>query len=182
MKKFPLEKAFTLIEPGPVILVTTADNRGMNIMTISWSMVLDFTPRFALMTGPWNHSYKALKKTKECVLAIPGVDLAKKVIGIGTCSGAEVNKFDKFKLTPVEAKSVGAPLIAECLANIECRVVDYIAKHGIFVLDAVNAWVNLDRKERRTFHAVGDGTFVVDGRRLNFRKLMKEKIPSGACT
>lgn len=179
MKKLPLEKAFTLIELCPVVLVTTASGRRKNIMTISWTMVLDFTPRFALLTGPWNYSYAALKETRQCVLAIPGVDLAKKVIGIGTCSGSEVDKFKKFGLTAVKAKNVRAPLIKECLANIECRVVEYIAKHGIFVLDAVNAWSNTGRKERRTFHAVGDGTFVVDSRKLNYRKLMKEKLPEG---
>lgn len=67
MKTIPLAKVFTLIEPGPVVLVTTSDGRKNNIMTISWTMVLDFTPRFAITTGPWNHSYAALRKFRECV-------------------------------------------------------------------------------------------------------------------
>ena len=179
MLELPLEKAFTLIEPGPVVLVTTVSGRRKNIMTISWTMVLDFTPRFALMTGPWNHSFAAMMDTKECVLAIPGADLAEKAVHIGSCTGRDVDKFMKFELTAVKAGSVRAPLIGECLANVECRIVDYIKKHGIFVMDAVAAWVDTDRPERRTFHAVGDGTFVVDGRKLNFRKIMKEKIPDG---
>ena len=71
MRRLDLRKAFTLVEPGPVVLVTTFDGEKSNIMTISWTMVVDFSPTFAMTTGPWNHSYIALKKTKECVIAIP---------------------------------------------------------------------------------------------------------------
>jgi flavin reductase (DIM6/NTAB) family NADH-FMN oxidoreductase RutF len=179
MKKLPLGKAFQLLEPGPVVLVTTVSGSQKNIMTISWHMVMDFTPRIALLTGPWNYSFNALIKNKECVIAIPTVDLSAKVVKIGACSGADTDKFKKFALTPVKAKSVNAPLIAECLANIECRVIDHIDKHGIVVLAAVNAWIDSERKERRTFHAKGDGTFVVDGRTINHRELMLAKIPPG---
>ena len=122
MRTMKLSRAFTLIEPGPVVLVTTHDGTGSNIMTISWTMVLDFTPRFALMTGSWNHSFEALHATRECVLAIPTVDLIDEVVGIGTCSGNDVVKFAAFKLTAGKGKHVKAPLIEECWANIECKV------------------------------------------------------------
>jgi flavin reductase (DIM6/NTAB) family NADH-FMN oxidoreductase RutF len=142
-------------------------------------MVIDFTPRFAFLTGPWNYSYKALIKNRECVIAIPTVDLAKKVVQIGSCSGAEVNKFEKFKLTPLEAQCVKAPLIQECYANIECRIADHVKKHNIFILDAVAAWVDGKRKEKRCFHAIGDGRFIVDGEKINHRKIMIDKMPEG---
>lgn len=71
------------------------------------------------------------------------------------------------------------PLIGECVANIECRVVDIVGKHNIVVLEAVAAYVDADRKEKRTLHAVGDGTFIADGRRLDRRKLMAPKLPAG---
>ena len=179
MKELPLNKAFMLLEPGPVLLVTTADKGNKNIMTICWHMVMDFTPRFALLTGPWNYSYKALVRTKECVLAIPAVDLSKKTIDIGMCSGANTDKFTKFRLTALKAKSVGAPLIKECLANIECRVVDLVTQHSIVVLEGVAAWFDPERTEKKTLHAVGDGTFVVDGRRIDRRKMMASKLPDG---
>ena len=179
MRTLKLSKAFTLIEPGPVVLVTTGDGRKNNVMTITWTMVVDFTPRFALTTGAWNYSFKALDKTRECVLAIPGVDLLDKVVGIGTCSGANVDKFAKFHLTPLPAKIVRAPLIRECLANIECKVVDIVRRHDIVVLEAVAAHISTGRKETRTLHAVGDGTFIVDGRRLDRRKAMAAKLPPG---
>jgi flavin reductase (DIM6/NTAB) family NADH-FMN oxidoreductase RutF len=179
MQELPLNKAFMLLEPGPVVLVTTANEGKYNIMTISWHMVMDFTPQFALLTGAWNYSYEALVKNKECVIAVPTVNISQKVVEIGGCSGSNTDKFKKFKLTSLKAKLVEAPLIKECLANIECRVTDYIEKHNIFILDAVHAWINYDLKERRTIHAIGDGTFVVDGRTINYRKLMLPKLPSG---
>jgi flavin reductase (DIM6/NTAB) family NADH-FMN oxidoreductase RutF len=179
MEELALCKAFQLLEPGPVVLVTTNSGRNKNIMTISWHMVMDFTPRIALVTGPWNHSFLALAKNKECVIAVPGVDLSAATVGIGACSGSDTDKFKTFALTPLKAESVKAPLIAECLANIECRVIDHIERHGIFVLEAVQAWINPERTERRTFHAKGDGTFVVDGITINHRELMLAKIPPG---
>jgi flavin reductase (DIM6/NTAB) family NADH-FMN oxidoreductase RutF len=179
MRQMKLSRAFTLIEPGPVVLVTTRDGSKSNIMTISWTMVMDFTPVFAITTGEWNYSFAALQKTRECVIAIPTVDLLDRVVGIGTCSGADTDKFAKFKLTAVEGKAVKAPLIAECLANIECKVVDMVSKHNIVVLEAVAAYFDSGRKEKRTLHAVGDGTFVVDGRRLDRRKMMASKLPAG---
>lgn len=179
MKKMPLSNAFTLMEPGPVVLVTTNNGQRNNIMAISWTMVVDFTPRFALTTGPWNYSYAALRKTRECVIAIPTVDLIDKVVGVGTCSGAETDKFERFGLTPVKAKLVRPPLIRECLANIECKVVDIITRHSIVVLEGVAAYFDSSRKEKRSIHAIGDGTFVVDGRKINRRRMMRSKLPEG---
>ncbi len=179
MRQLKLSKAFTLIESGPVVLVTTHDGKKNNIMTISWTMVLDFTPMFAITTGAWNHSFAALRKKRECVIAIPTVDMLDRVVGIGTCSGADTDKFARFRLTPLRGKFVEAPLIKECLANIECKVVDIVAKHNIVVLEGVAAHVDRARKERRAIHAVGDGTFIVDGRRLDRRQMMAAKIPAG---
>ncbi len=179
MRTMPLSKAFTLIEPGPVVWVTTWDGKKSNVMTITWTMVVDFTPRFALTTGAWNYSFRALAKTRECVLAIPGADLLDVAVGIGTCSGADVDKFVQFHLTPVPSKIVRAPLIRECLANVECKVVDIVRRHDIVVLEAVAAHISTGRKETRTLHAVGDGTFVVDGPRLDRRKAMAAKLPPG---
>ena len=179
MRRLKLSKAFTLMESGPVVLVTTHEGKKNNIMTISWTMVLDFTPAFAITTGEWNHSFAALRKNRECVIAIPTVDMLDQVVGIGTCSGADTDKFSKFKLTPVRGKVVKAPLIKECMANIECKVIDIIRKHNIVVLEAVAAYVDPARKEKRTVHAVGDGTFLVDGRKMDRRKMMASKVPEG---
>lgn len=179
MRRLKLSKAFTLMESGPVVLVTTRDGHKDNIMTISWTMVVDFTPVFAITTGEWNHSFAALRKHRECVIAIPTVDMLDQVVGIGTCSGIETDKFAKFKLTPVSGEVVMPPLIKECLANVECKVIDIIKKHNIVVLEGVAAYIDAARKEKRTVHAVGDGTFIVDGRKIDRRKMMASKLPPG---
>ena len=179
MKRVRLSRAFTLIEPGPVVLVTTHDGRKSNIMTISWTMVLDFSGRFAITTGPWNHSWTALTGTRECVVAIPAADMIDTVVGIGTCSGADTDKFEKFGLTPVKSKNVAAPRIGECLANMECRVADIVGAHNIVILDAVAVYADPDRKEKRTLHAVGDGTFIADGRKFDRTKMMASRLPGG---
>lgn len=179
LEPLPMEKAFMLIEPGPALLVTTRENGRNNVMTITWHMVTDFTPTVALTTGPWNYSFRALTHAKECVLCVPGVDLAEKTVSIGDCSGADTDKFQKFGLTARPAAEVGAPLIEECLGCLECRVEDYLSGPGIFLLRGVRAWVNKGRSERRTFHANGDGTFAADGETLNLRHLMEDKLPAG---
>ena len=148
MQSMALSRAFTLMESGPVVLVTTHDGQKDNIMTISWTMVMDFTPVFAITTGAWNHSFAALHKHRQCVIALPTVDMLDTVVGIGTCSGVDTDKFAKFKLTAVPGKHVKAPLIKECLANIECKVIDIVKKHNIVVLEGVAAYVDTAREEK----------------------------------
>ena len=177
LEEFPLDRVFTLIEPGPALLVATADGRKKNVMTITWSTAMSFSPVFGIVTGPWNHSFDTLMKTRECVVAIPGVDLIDRVVGIGTCSGADTDKFEKFSLTAAKARTVKAPLVAECLYNLECRVAEFIEGRGIVILECLQAWENPDRAERRTFHAVGDGTFVADGEKFDRRCEMASKLP-----
>jgi flavin reductase (DIM6/NTAB) family NADH-FMN oxidoreductase RutF len=175
MKAFPLGKVFHLLEPGPVVLLTTFHKARANIMTMSWHMMMEFVPPLigCLVSGA-NHSFTALRRTRECVIAIPTVDLISKVVDIGNCSGEDVDKFDAFGLTPIGAERVKAPLVAECLANIECKVVDttLVNKYNMFILEGVKAWSDPKRKERRSFHAYGDGTFVVDGRTIDLKKKM----------
>lgn len=175
MRDLPLARVFQLIEPGPVALLTTASKGRANVMTMSWHMMMEFVPPLiACVVSPADYSYNALRTTRECVIAIPGVDLIGKVVDIGNCSGADIDKFSVYRLTAVPAKKVAAPLIAECLANLECKVVDtrMVNKYALFILEAVKAWRNPARRERRTFHANGDGTFVVDGRTLDLKKKM----------
>jgi flavin reductase (DIM6/NTAB) family NADH-FMN oxidoreductase RutF len=175
MKEMPASKAYRLLEAGPIVLVSTAGKDRPNVMTMGFHMVVQHDPPLiGCIIGPWDYSYQALRDTGECVIAIPTVDLARKVVDIGNCSGEDVDKFNKFKLTPLPARDVGAPLIAECLANIECRVADtaLVGKYSLFILQAVRIWTDPKRKERRTLHHNGDGTFTVDGRTINLQDRM----------
>ncbi|MDD4004341.1 MAG: flavin reductase family protein [Elusimicrobiaceae bacterium] len=175
MREMPLSKVFQLLEPGPVVLLTTASSRKANIMTMSWHMMMEFTPpRIGCVVSSGNCSYRALRRNKECVIAIPALDIASVTVEIGNCSGRDVDKFKKFGLTPLPAEKVGAPLVGECLANLECRVINttLTARYCLFVLEVVKAWRNPARRERRTLHANGDGTFVIDGKTLNLKARM----------
>ncbi len=175
MQEMPASKAYRLLEPGPIVLVTTTQQGRPNIMTMGFHMVLQHAPPLiGCVIGPWDHSYKALRASGECVIAIPTVDLAAKVVDIGNCSGEKIDKFEAFGLTPRPAGDVAAPIIAECLANIECQVADttLVEKYSLFILEAVKIWHDLKRKERRTIHHNGDGTFTVDGRVINLQDRM----------
>ena len=175
MKKFPLSKAFQWLEPGPVVLLTTVWKGRVNVMTMSWHMMMEFTPALiGCVISPADHSFGILRKTKECVIAIPTVDIVTKVVDIGNCSGEDVDKFEKFELTARRGEKVAAPLIEECAANLECRVVDtrMVNKYSMFVLEVVEAWGDAGEKKRGLIHANGDGTFAIDGKTMDLRERM----------
>ena len=125
MKALPLAKAYQVLEPGPVVLVTTARGGRANVMTMSWHMMLDFEPPLvACVMSSGDYSFAALNATGECVIAVPTRKLAAKVVKVGNTSGRDIDKFEAFGLTEKPATCVAAPLIEECYANLECRVVD----------------------------------------------------------
>ena len=175
-KNFPLSRVYRLLETGPVVLVTTAHKGKVNIMTQSWHTMMEFEPPLVgcVISGR-NHSFDALRITKECVLSIPAENLARQGVGIGNCSGDKVDKFKKFKLTPLPASQVAPPLIAECYANLECRVVDtrMVNKYNFFVLEVVKAWIDPSKKNPRTLHHQGKGVFRVAGRTIRLPSKMK---------
>lgn len=165
--------AYRSLEAGPVLLVSTSGDPP-NLMTLGFHMVVQHPSLLAVVVGPWDHSYDALCETGECVLAVPTADLAETVVDIGNCSGEDVDKFEHFGLTAAEAGVVAAPLVDECAVNIECRVADttMVESHNLFLLDAVAIWRDPNRRERRTLHHNGDGTFTVDGEHLDLRDRM----------
>lgn len=172
LRDFPLDKAYQLLEPGPVVLVSTARKGRANLMTMSWHMMMDFVPPLVgCIVSNANHSFAALRASGECVIAIPAARLARKVVGIGNCSGREADKFARFKLTKLPAERVSAPLVAECFANLECRVRDtrLVRRYNLFILEVVKAWIDPAQKSPRALHHHGYGKFIVDGRTLNLR-------------
>ncbi len=175
-RALPLSKVYGLLEPGPVVLLTTARNGRPNIMTQSWHMMVEFEPPLvACIVSDRNFSFNTLKATKECVINIPTVELVKQVVACGNCSGRKVDKFKTIGLTPLAGSGVSAPLIAECYANLECSVVDTRAvnRYGLFILEVVKAWINPARKHPRTIHHLGRGVFMVAGRTIKTLSGMK---------
>jgi flavin reductase (DIM6/NTAB) family NADH-FMN oxidoreductase RutF len=166
MRELSLAEVYKLLEPGPVVLLTTAQRGRVNVMTMSWHMMVDFNPPLvACVVSNADYSFAALRARKECVIAIPDVTLAETVVGIGNCSGRDTDKFTKFALTALPAAEVGAPLIKECFANLECKVRDtrFVNKYCIFILEVVKAWAKPAKAEPKTLHHRGYGTFAVDG-------------------
>ncbi|WP_420236146.1 flavin reductase family protein [Telmatobacter bradus] len=175
MKSFPLSKVYQLLEPGPVVLLTTMRKGQANLMAMSWHMMVEFTPPLvACIVSNANYNFTALRSSKECVIAIPSHRLARKVVKVGNCSGRDVDKFKKFSLTPLTAKQVSAPLVEECFANLECRVVDtrLVRSYNLFVLEVVKAWIDPEQNDPRTIHHQGYGNFIVDGRKVKLQSRM----------
>jgi len=174
-RNFPLSKVYQLLEPGPVVLVSTARKGRMNVMTMSWHTMIDFEPPIVgCVISNRNYTFDILKATKECVINIPTKELAKKVVGCGNASGKRIDKFKTFGLTPVAASYVQAPLIAECYANLECRIVDtrMTAKYCLFILEVLKAWIDPKRKQPRTIHHLGQGAFMVAGETIKLPSKM----------
>jgi len=176
MRQYPLAKVYQLIEPGPVVLLATADKGRANIMTMSWHMMVDFEPPLiACIVSEANYSFAALRATGECVIAVPALELAPKVVQVGNASGRDIDKFAAFGLTPVPATRVKAPLVAECFANLECKVTDsrLVNRYDLFILEVIKAWADPKQKNAKTIHHHGYGSFVVEGETITLKSKMR---------
>ena len=175
-QSFPLSKVYGLLEPGPVLLLSTVHKGRINAMAMSWHTMMEFEPPLVgCVVSGRDFSFTALKATRECVLNIPTVDLAQKVVDCGNSSGRNVDKFAAFGLTPEPAALVGAPLISECYANLECKVVDtrWVNRYNFFVLEVVTAWTDPTHKDPHTLHHRGWGAFMVAGDTIRLPSRMK---------
>ncbi len=175
-KAYPLAKVYQLLEPGPVVLVTTANAKRANVMTMSWHMMIDFEPPLVgCVMSNRNYSFNLLKASRECVINIPAAKLAKKVVACGNASGRTLDKFKAFHLTPKPATRVKAPLIDECYANLECRVIDakLANKYNLFILEVLRAWIDPAQKKPKTLHHRGNGVFMVSGQTIRLASKMK---------
>ena len=179
MKQAPIEEFLKYIEPGPLALLTTFDGKKKNVMTISWIMPISWDACFTIATGPWNYSYKSLVKTRECAVCIPPANMLETAIGIGCSSGADIDKFKNFKLNYISGETVKVPLLTDCIACLECKVLEHVKRWDLFVMRAVRLVLNEKHKHARMIHAVGDGSFKLDGDTKNYRALMKNKLPPG---
>jgi flavin reductase (DIM6/NTAB) family NADH-FMN oxidoreductase RutF len=175
-RSLPLSRVYGLLEPGPVVMVTTASGGQANIMTMSWHTMMEFEPPLVgCVISNRNYTFDILKKTRECVINIPTRELVKEAIGCGNTSGRTADKFKIFHLTPAAATFVKAPLIDECYANLECKVVDasMVNKYNFFILEVLKAWLDPSKKDPRTIHHRGKGVFMVDGKTIRLASKMK---------
>jgi flavin reductase (DIM6/NTAB) family NADH-FMN oxidoreductase RutF len=173
---FPVEKVRRYLEPGPIVLVSSRANGRTNVMTLGWHLVLEFTPSLVgCVISKASFTHRLVRDSGECVINLPTTALADTAVRIGNTSGADVDKFERFGLTPVPADKVDAPLIAECHASFECRLHDdaLVDRYDFFVLEVVKAHVARRPARPETLHYTGDGVFMVAGRTLSRKSLFR---------
>ena len=145
MKKTSLGDA-GLLFPTVATLVTCVDEEGRaNIITLGWSMKTSGDPPMVVISvKPSRYSHDLIARSREFVLAIPTMEIVEELHYCGRHSGRDVDKFEETGLTPVPAEEVRPPLIKECAANLECRLVSQMTTgdHTIFVGEVVAAHVD----------------------------------------
>jgi flavin reductase (DIM6/NTAB) family NADH-FMN oxidoreductase RutF len=173
---FPVANIRRYLEPGPVVLVTSAWRGKTNIMTMCWHTVMEFTPSLVgCVIAASNYSFELIRASRACVINLPTLALADAVVGIGNCCGREIDKFETFGLTAAPAVAVKAPLIAECHASFECRLADdaLVEKYNFFIFEVVRAHVAPSPRHPRTIHYTGDGVFMVAGKTISRRAMFR---------
>ena len=173
---FPVSEVRRYLEPGPIVLVSSRSNGRLNIMTMGWHTMMEFTPALVgCVIASANHSFGMIRASGECVINLPTVGLTDTVVRIGNTSGAEIDKFTEFGLTAERARAVGAPLIGECHASFECRLHDdrLVEAYNFFIFEVVKAHVAASPKHPRTLHYTGDGVFMVAGEIISRKSLFR---------
>jgi flavin reductase (DIM6/NTAB) family NADH-FMN oxidoreductase RutF len=144
----PLNQAKWLIEPGCVVLVTGGTMQKANVMTISWQTpVHTADPCLVLLVmHQARYTYELIKQNNELVINVPGEDLLAQTHLAGTVSGRKIDKFKEAGLTPIPAKLVQPPLVAECAGHLECQVVKTftVKTHDLLICEVVHASVEED--------------------------------------
>lgn len=173
-RDFPVEQVRRFLEPGPVVLLSSAWNGERDIMTMGWHMMLGWD---LVGTYIWdaNRTHHLVRNSRECAINLPTVDLLDAVVGIGNCSGRDGDKFERFGLSAVAGEEVSAPLVGECHANFECVLHEMrnTDLYNLFIWQVVKAHVAASPKLPKTVHYRGNGEFMVSGAEISRRKLFK---------
>ncbi len=141
MSKKIMERLAISPLPEPVVLVTSKAGDGEpNIMTVAWTGFLSRNPPTVyIAVHPARHTNAVLRESMEYVINIPSENMVEITDYIGITSGKKMDKFAETGLTPVPASVVKAPLIKECMVNIECKVKEILnyGSHDIFIGEIV---------------------------------------------
>jgi flavin reductase (DIM6/NTAB) family NADH-FMN oxidoreductase RutF len=136
-----------LLEPGPVVLITSMFRGHPNVMTAAWISPLGFDPpTITLAVHPGRLTHDLVSKSEMFGISIPTMDLIKAVHQCGMTSGHELDKFEAAGLTPMDPLEIEAPRIYECVAHIECGVIERVslADHDLFVAQILSADADSD--------------------------------------
>lgn len=172
-RNLPLDAVRRYLEPGPVVLVTSAHGGERDVMVMGWHTVMEFQPSLiGCVISSANHSHGLIRASGECVINLPSTGLLEAVLGVGSTTGAEIDKFAAFGLTPEDSERVAAPSIRECHAQFECRLADdtLVDRYDFFIWEVVAARVAGRPAHPETLHYKGDGTFMVSGKVIRRRR------------
>lgn len=135
--------------PERIVWAVAEHDRQRSICPLGWKMNTSIAPpMIAISVAPSRFTHDLIARSGEFVLAWPGEDLAEATLFCGTRSGRDVDKFKEMKLTPLKGQHVQAPLIGECIANLECRLVNQMTSgdHTIFAGEILAVWVDENPK------------------------------------
>ncbi len=171
----PLSRANRLINPGPVVLLTARYKDRINVMPAAWAVPLSKNPPLVgVAVHPARYTHRLIEHSREFALNVPGRGLAEAVVELGSVSGHKVaDKFALVGLTLAEPEATTAPLIEDCLAWLECAVVDTLdaGDHTLFVGEVLaaraeqeafgSAWLLPEDRMMKPLHHLGSNLFAV---------------------
>ena len=175
----PLANAYRLLNHGPVPLVSSSHGGRSNVMAAAWAMPLDFDPPKVLLVVDKNsETRQLLEASGEFALSIPCRQLAAEVLKAGSLSGRDGDKWAATGLENFPAEKIAAPLVAGCVAWLECRIVNEPhnqQQYDLFIGEVVAAQADprvfsrgrwhFDHADEclRTLHHVAGGHFFATG-------------------
>ena len=180
----PLPKCYLLLNHGPTVLVSTAHVGRQNVMAAAWNMALDFDPpKVAVVIDKSTLTRELIEASGEFVLNVPAREQAAMTLAAGSESGRDSDKLARVMRSGIHsdgagetASMVGAPLIAGCLAWLECRVIPepHIQQtYDLFLGEVVAAWADprafsnnrwhFPSDDRRSIHYISGGSFFATG-------------------
>lgn len=133
-----------LLGPVPSALIACGRDNEQNIITLAWVGVVNSAPPMISAAIRANrHSYGIIKENGEFTVNIPSADQVKIADLCGTLSGADIDKFVRFNLTPVKGLLNKAPMIEECPISMECRVKNALelGSHTVFIGQVISTYV-----------------------------------------
>lgn len=175
----PLPLAYRLLNHGPTVLVSAAHQVRHNVMAAAWAMPLDFDPpKVTVVIDKSTFTRTLIEASGTFALSVPCRALADATFAAGSLSGAHrTDKFADCGLVPFAAQRIAAPLVAGCVAWLECRVIvepHHQQAYDLFVAEVVAAqadervfvngrWKADAPAELRTIHHQAGGAFFVAG-------------------
>lgn len=172
-----LRQSYRLLNHGPVVLVSAAAGGQDNVMPVAWAVPLDFEPaRVALVLSAESRTRELIEASGELAISVPPAAMLDAVYEAGHVSGHDVDKWGRCGLERMRGDRVKAPLVAGCLAWMECSVLDrsLAERFDLFVAEVVSASVDdacfrdgewaFPDEARTTLHHMAAGSFFLTGR------------------